>query len=252
MPDIVKQPSAPSELATVPATPESILQQAIAAKMDPTSMEKLYDLFRQMKADAARAAFSQAMSRFKSTCPAIPRRTPNPQFKAVDRNGVSRVRMFASLEDIGHTVRAPLAECGLSYRWGDAKIDAGVLTVPCIISHEGGHSESSSVPIVTESKAGCSDQQKFGIAQTYAMRYSLIAALGLTTCDEDDDGNMPADAGETITEEQAANLELAVQGVGGDVKRFLKMLGVEKFTLIPLSKYGPALAAVDKKRREAK
>ena len=239
------------ELATVPATPETMLQSAIDAKMDPASMEKFYDLFDRMKKDQAKAAHAEAMARFKALCPPIPRRTPNPQFKQVDRDGVSRPRMFASLEDIGSVIQKPLSECGLSFRFGEAKVTDGYLSMPCIIAHAAGHSESSSIPMPVESKAGCSDQQKFGIAQTYAMRYSLVAALGLTTTDVDEDGNDPG-AGEVVTAEQAANLDAAVAGVGGDPAKFLKMLGVEKYADIPLSRYGQALAAIEKKRKGAK
>lgn len=236
-----------TETRAIEATPESILQRAIDAKLEPASMEKFYALYQQMKADQARAAFAQAFSRFKSICPPVPRATPNPQFK-VERNGVRRDRMFASLEDIERTVRDPLGECGLSYRWTDAKIADGMLALSCEVAHTAGHSVESTVFLPVDSKAGCSEQQKFGIVMSYAQRYSLIQALGLTSCDVDEDGNMPGDAGDTISEEQASNLELAVENVSGDVKKFLAALGVEKFTLIPLSKYGKALELIERKR----
>ena len=238
-------------LATVPATPESMLQSAIEAKMDPAAMAGLYDLFRTMKADQAKAAFTVAFSAFKSECPPVMRRTENPQFK-VSRNGVSSARMFASLEDIAATVTPVLGRHGLSFRWGDAVVKDNTLTLSCIVSHIGGHSESSSVTMPLESSAGCSQQQKYGIADTYAQRYSLVRALGLTTCDEDTDGNGGGDSGEPITAEQAANLEMAVENVGGDRAKFLKMLGADTFAAIPLSKYRQAVAAIAKKREAQK
>jgi hypothetical protein len=215
-------------------------------------MEKFYALFERMKAAQAKQQFSEAMSAFKAACPPVQRRTLNPQFKTVDRAGVSKTRTFASLEDIAATVRDPLGEHGLSYRWTDSKVDAGMLTLNCEVRHVGGHSESSSVTLPIDSKAGCSEQQKFGIVMTYAQRYSLIQALGLTSCDEDEDGNEPADTGETVTADMAANLEAAVLSVNGDAKKFLQLLKAERFIDIPLSKYGYALAKIEEKRKGGK
>ena len=236
------------------ATPEALLSQAIEAKLDPAAMAEFYGLYRQMKADQARASFADALSAFKADCPPIPRRTPNNQFKKVDRNGVSGPSMFASLKDIDATIRGPLGKHGLSTRWTGAEIKDGILSLTCEVTHRDGHHESSRVQFPLESKAGCSEQQRYGIVMTYAQRYSLIQALGLTTCDEDTDGNLPGEpaASGPITAEQAANLELAVENVKGDKARFLKRFGADTFAAFPRAKYGDALVAIQEKREKGK
>lgn len=242
----------PGQLATASATPSilDILNTAVQNGMAPESLEKLVALHERMEANAARKAFVQAMAAFQASCPPVPRRTENNQF-FVTRNGVRKPRTYASLEDIKLTVRQPLAQNGLSYGWSDATLNGGQMTVSCVVSHVDGHSQSSSSTVPTASSAGCSEVQKMGIAQTYAMRYSLILALGLTSCDEDADGNdeVPVD---TITEHQAANLEAALDGIPNANKAaFLKWLQVDSFAKIPASMYAQALAAIERKRREA-
>lgn len=236
-------------LAMIPDAPPEIvlIQQALQMGRSSQEMKELLELVRDMRKDRAKQAFNDAMAKFKHECPPIPRRTENPQFK-VTRDGKTVVRKFASLEDIEETTRPHLGANGLSYRWGDMKIENGVLTMPCIVSHRGGHSESSqSMPMPVESKAGCSDQQKVGAAQTYAMRYSLIAALGLTSCDDDTDGE---DDPTTITEEQAIKLQERVESMNHPTIKtaearkasFLKRFGVTRFVDIPAARMGEAEA----------
>ena len=250
----------PNELVPLPKSPPheepsiaSIIAQGVQEKMPVETMQKLMELYERMNAVSARKQFTEAMSGFRAECPPIPRRTENTQF-SVTRNGVKSNRKYASLEDIEATIREPLGKHGLSFRWGDMTVTGTTMTLACIVSHVGGHSESSSVAMPVESRAGCSEQQKYGAAMTYAQRFSLIQALGLTSCDEDTDGN---ENPEKITESQAANLQAALDSLSGDAKKrattlagFLKFMDVERLSDIRLSRYGEAVAAIEKKRKQ--
>ena len=130
---------------------DSILAAAVDKGMSIEVLGQLVALKERLDANAARKAFFAAMAAFKAECPTVPRRTENPQFK-VTRNGTTRVRMFASLEDIEATIREPLGRHGLSFRWGDMAVANGVLTMACIVSHEEGHSESSAVSLPVENR----------------------------------------------------------------------------------------------------
>jgi hypothetical protein len=224
---------------------ERVLEIAVEKGMGPEGLEKLVALHERMTANAARRQFSAAMAAFKAECPPIPRRTENGQFK-VTNNGITRNRRYAALDDIEKTIREPLGRHGLSFRWGDAVIRDGSMTLTCIVSHPGGHSESSSVSMPIESRAGCSDQQKYGSAGTYAQRYSLIQVLGLTTCDDDDDGQGLPET--TITEHQAANLEALIAEVNADKGRFLRFYSVERLEDLPASQFQSAVRALEAKR----
>jgi hypothetical protein len=123
------------------------------------------------------------------------------------------------------------------------------MTVSCVVTHAGGHSKRSKMTLPVDSKAGCSEQQKYGAAQTYAQRYSLIQALGLTTCDEDDDGNAPAPDGPTISEQQQADLRALAAEVGADEAKFLRFVKVDDWSQIPVAGYTAVVRALEEKRR---
>jgi hypothetical protein len=161
--------------------------------------------------------------------------------------------MYASLDDIAATIRKPLGEHGFSYRWSDAIVEPGKLTLSCVVSHAGGHSKSSSITLPTESKAGCSEAQKVGAILTYAQRYSLINALGLTSCDEDTDGNAEATA-ETISEADLLSLEVALDSITPpvDVAKFREYMGVQRLADIPASKVRQAFDAIARRKAGGK
>lgn len=227
---------------------EGIIELAVREKMDPAGLEKLFALSERMGAAKARREFFAAMTAFKSSCPPVPRRTENTQFK-VNRDGAMVPRKYASLEDIADTTRGPLTENGLTYRWGDATIKDGAMTLTCIVSHVGGHSEPSAMTIPVESKAGCSEQQKYGTAGTYAQRYSLIQALGLTSCDEDADGQGPL---MVIDDTQAANIRALIDETKSDLPKFLQWVRVARVEDIPQDRYMECVKALDAKRRSGK
>jgi hypothetical protein len=229
----------------------AIIDKAAIHGVSVENLERMLAMAKDMRAEQAKAAYVLAMAEFQANCPAIPRKTVNSFFKTVDRNGVSKPRMYASLEDIGATIRPHLGPCGLSYKWSGMKVEGGVMSLDCIISHSKGHSERSTVSLPTESKAGASEAQKAGALMTYAQRYSLIQALGLTTCDEDDDGATASADVETITESQAADLDTAIENVKGNKVAFCRRFNIGRLSELPASKLGEALAMVEAKRREA-
>lgn len=217
------------------------------------ALERLVALDERMGARRAAQEFAEAMTKFKEICPPVPRRAENSQF-AVTRNGTKQARRYATLEDIEKTVRGPLGQCGLSFRWGNAKVENGAMTLPCIVSHIGGHSVEASVTLPLESRAGCSEAQKYGAVMTYAQRYSLVQALGLTTCDEDDDGNAP-DGGLSgfITPQQVDVLEaLLGQRPDGARARFLEYLGVSTLEEVPADRFEHLKRLLEAKIKEGK
>jgi len=237
-------------LATKTPHPMEIISAAVASGMPPEALGKLVELAERMDANNARKAFSEAMARFGSICPPVQRKTENSQFQ-ITRDGRKVNRMYASLDDIAATVRKPLAECGLSYRWSNAVVDGGKLTITCVVSHEMGHAESSSITLPTESRAGCSEAQKIGSVNTYAQRYSLVNALGLTSCDEDNDGNAEQ-LPECITEGQAIEIADLLEHSGADRGKFLEWIGAASIAQIPASKCESALDALRRRIRGGK
>lgn len=246
---IVRQmPDAP--LATRPVTDiGAIIELAVREGRSADEIEKLVGLFERMQDRQAGAAFYRAVSCFRADCPPIVRRSQNAQF-TVTRNGVKCPSLYASLDDIAKTVRKPLADNGLSYTWGTAAIEGNMLTISCILSHVDGHSETSAVTFPIDSPAGSSPQQKYGSTITYAQRYSLIARLGLTSCDDDNDGNEPDKPVELIDQKQIRQLEDLIDSVGANPGKFKAFMGVEWLKELPASEYDRAIRELERKKKK--
>jgi hypothetical protein len=227
-----------------------LLHLAIEKGVPVETLAKLVELHERVAAREAAKAFADAMTRFKAACPPVPRRAENTQFH-VTRGGVKVARRYASLEGIEATIRGPASDCGLSFRWGDARVDNGLLTLACIVSHTAGHSEASHVTLPLESRAGCSEAQKYGSVMTYAQRYSLVHAFGLTTCDEDLDGANGHEV-EYVTGEQADAIEALLNRCPpGTLDRMLKYVGVGTIDEIPAARYTALVSDLEKKAKAA-
>lgn len=211
------------------------------------ALERLAALMERETDRRARMAYIEALSRFRDQCPPIPKTRKNIQFSRVNRAGVKGPAMYADIEDIDRIARPIASANGLIWTW-NTTVDATHMHVTCKVLHVDGHTETATVSFPYESKAGASAQQKYSITQTYGMRYSLIAALGITTADADTDGNVPGQASETITDEQVADLTSLAEEVKANLPKFLAYMGVGALSDIPTADYSRAVSALEKKR----
>lgn len=223
----------------------SLMKLALQNKSDVDVLERLVTLKERVDKNNARAAFIAALSAFCAECPPIVKTRENSQFD-VTRNGVKRKAKYAPLEDIDRIARPIAAKHGLVWTW-DTTVDDKLMYVTCRVLHALGHSETATVSMPYASNAGSSPQQKYGSTQTYGMRYSLVAALGITTADEDTDGSSSGD-GESITEQQAADLDALIQEVGVNRARFLDFMECSSVADISVRDYPRAVRFLERKR----
>lgn len=225
-----------------------LLSLAIDRNVPVETIEKLVALHERMADRSAAMEFAEAMTAFRTECPPITKTQENSQFQ-VTRSGVKRNARFAPLEEIDRVARPVAARHGLTWTW-DTRIEGELMHVSCRVAHVGGHSVVTNVSMPFESKAGSSPQQKFGSAQSYGMRYSLIAAMGITTADEDVDGQ--GAQGESISDAQLADIMDLIEEVKPNLPNFLRYMGVEKVEDIRAGDFRKATAAlVEKRRRNA-
>lgn len=240
-----------------PGNPDitDIIRVAVENKTPGEELQKLLDVFKDIKGMEAKAAFNAAMSAFKAECPPIRCQTTSGQFTRVNRAGVKVAGAYAALGDISRVIDPVLGKHGLAYRWSDAIVggtSAGqTLTQVCVLSHAGGHSERASVTFPIESRAGASPQQKYGSTMTYARRYSLIAVLGLTTTDLDDDGAGSSEPANPISIDARDNLIDLLKETHADEARFLAFFGIETVGELPGNRYDEAVRMLGAKRRKA-
>jgi hypothetical protein len=96
----------------------------------------------------------------------------NPHFK----------NSYASLEAVTDTIRPHMQECGLFWYQAPGAIVDGAIQVRTVI----GHAETGeTIEGTMEMPLAKRDPQGAGSSLTYAMRYSLMAILGLPPTDDD-------------------------------------------------------------------
>jgi hypothetical protein len=175
---IVQQGSAQPAAET--HTPAALVALAVEKNFDIDKLERLLILQREWNADQAQKAFLAALSKFQAELPPITRSD------RVDAGRAGR-RKYASLGTINEAIRPYLYANGLSFRFRQHQGPDGI-SVTCIVSHRDGHSEETTLFAGADVSGGKNAIQSVGSTVTYLTRYTLTSALGLTTVDDDDDG----------------------------------------------------------------
>lgn len=157
------------------------IQQAIKANLPIETMEKLFALYERDKAGRAKEAYINALSKFQSECPVIQKTK-----KVMNKDGRTVRYQYAPLEDIIAQIKKPLTDNHLSYRW-EVENKPDFIKAVAIITHELGHSENSTFEVPIDKEGFMTAPQKYASALTFAKRYSLCDALGISTADEDTD-----------------------------------------------------------------
>lgn len=160
---------------------DTFITLALTQKAPIETLEKLFALQKEVKAEQAKSAFVEAHARFQSQCPVIEKTKI-----VMNKDGRSIRYKFAPLDSIVEQIKKPLADNGLAYTWTVENKD-GTMTAHCKVTHSMGHSESSSFTIPIDTEGYMTAPQKYASAQTFAKRYALCNALGISTGEEDTD-----------------------------------------------------------------
>ena len=160
-------------------TPMELLQIAVNKDADIGKLEALMNLQLKWEANEARKAFVKAMTEFKSNPPEILKN------KRVAYNQVAYDH--ATLDHVCKQITNGLSEHGISHRWRIEQNDA-LIRVTCILTHEAGHSEETTLSAGADMSGSKNAIQGIGSAVTYLERYTLLAATGLAAKNGDNDG----------------------------------------------------------------
>lgn len=215
-------------LATAPETalavrdtrPPALIAQAIDGGATPETIAQLLELQLRWEANEARKAYHHAMSAFKASAPRI------VKDKTVSYSGTSY--KHATLANVTNTINQALARHGLTAQWHTENVD-GMIAVTCTITHELGHSESTSLSGRPDDSGKKNAIQQVGSTVTYLQRYTLLALTGLATQDSDDD----AGAG-PLTDEEFSGYMDEIQRLQMNEPKLLRYLGLD--TLADLSR----------------
>lgn len=238
------RPTEPVVVRDRPAvTPMQMLQAALDQGADLAKLEQLMALQERWEANEARKAYVVAMARFKQNPPEILKRK-RVHFES--QKGTTDY-MHATLADVCAAAIKGLADVGISHRW-DVEQQNDRITVHCVLTHEQGHSERTTLTGSADQSGNKNAIQAIGSAVSYLQRYTLLAATGLATKDIDDDGRGASNV-DLITENQILDLEALITEVGVNREQFLRFCKIDRIDDMPVSKYKAAVAALNARRK---
>lgn len=167
--------------------PADLISQAIAQPdFDIEKLERLLAMKERWDKEQARKAFFESLSAFQEECPDL-RKTKAVHYKKDEPAAYH----YAPLSDIDRQIKPLLKKYGLSKRFEIVTNEGKITGVACIVTHSMGHSETTVMPTIADPSGGKNAIQAIGSGVQYGQRYALIAALGLTTADQDMDGRLP-------------------------------------------------------------
>lgn len=167
-------------------TPMDLISMAVSKDFDIDKLKELMGLQKDWKAQKALESFNAAFSKFQSIVPDMQK---NRKVDYKQKDSEKRVKYnYQDLGSIASHIKESLAACGLGYRWEQEEIGNEV-SVSCILTHAEGHIErGKALKGVADVSGGKTGIHAKASTITYLKRYTLVAILGLSSSEMDDDG----------------------------------------------------------------
>lgn len=233
------------------------IQTAAALGKDGVEViERLHAIRREERTAAAKAAFVRAMAAVQSEMrPIVKTYTGQHEVKTVvTTDGRKKRGLYAPFEAIAAALAPVIAANGIAYRFDRESRDQKEYVI-CIVSHADGHEQvASRFPAPADTGPGRNAIQAIASGETYAKRYALIDAFGITTADPDDDAEehgRSADASATITASQASAMRILADQVKANVPKFLSLWDASTFEEVRAADFDRAMRMLEQKRPAA-
>lgn len=182
---------APPDPAPGGSSAADLIRHAIDRNASVDQLERLMGLQERWEANEARKAFVVAMAACKAELPPTISKDHLVDFPAKQEDGgKGRVTYrHTTLANLVGEVLPIMARHGLShgYETEQDEKSSGRISVTCRIQHVMGHSETVRLSAYPDESGRKNKIQAIGSTVTYLQRYTLMAALGLASGDEDDD-----------------------------------------------------------------
>ena len=171
--------------------PLQILSDALASGVDIDKLERLMDMADRYEEKIAEKAFNAALAAFQAECPRIAK----DKLATVHmKSGGTYTYSYADLDQIMSKARPILGKHGLSVSF-DVEVSqgGGKIKSLCYVKHAAGYTNVTEFIVPLDEEMKVNDSQKMGSANSYANRYNVCNALGITTGEDDDAGALHGD-----------------------------------------------------------
>jgi len=173
-----------------------LLQLAIEKGANADQIAKLLDLHDRLADRERRLAYDSAMRDFKSETIVI-LKNEHVSYQPKDRSKDAVEYNYASLDNVCDVLIPRLAEHGIYHSW-KVDQDREYIKVSCTLRHEKGHFETTTLGGCPDVSGGKNPIQAIASTVSYLERYTLLAAVGMATKDQDDDARSAGDRDRTI------------------------------------------------------
>lgn len=223
-------------------SPMALIETALRLGASIEQTRELIAMQRDVEQYDARKQFFRAMADFQRECPPI-RKTKTAAIDSA-RTGTNYAYTWAPLDEIDRTVRPILSKFGLSYTW-DQEQTGDSCAVTCVVRHDAGHSEATTVKLKVGGSPGMSEQQKVASTMKNGKRFSVESALGLSTTDDVPDVE---DNSEKITEDQAVVIADLLAESKTPSARFFKHFGIGAVEELRAIDYAAAVTLLEERK----
>ena len=257
---LVRRNEAPLVEASPKRAPDfgDLLMLMKQENLPPDAIRELVGLAKDMEDRMAKSAFNRALIAMKADLPPI-YHSRRVHFESKKPGAPPTDYSYAELHEIEGTIAPFEQRHGLAHTYRERYLEGANVEVVCIIRHVEGHSVETpwTGPVDTNVRNSMNQTQRTASASSYAKRQALIMAYGLrivpapkpdgTTDPIDDDGWQ----GElqTITAEQAADLDALIDEVGAKRPAFLAWANVDRLSDFPARRFQEAVQLLEAKRR---
>lgn len=188
-----------------PATPADIVMYAMKNGGSIAEIREFMQLQREWEADQARKAFVADMAAFKLNPPEV---VKDKLVGYKNKDGTVTGYTHATLGNVTEAIVAGLARHGFSHRWIVDQA-GGMVTVTCMLTHKLGHTETTVMSGRPDDSGKKNGIQQVASTVTYLSRYTLLAATGIATKDQDDDDGAAAELDTSLADEWIAKVKAA-------------------------------------------
>lgn len=227
--------------------PNALLELMRGGQLSADAVRAVAEIYeRQLERDSI-SAFNAAMVRFQERCPRIDK-VQNIEFTT--KKGGKFKSAYAPLNHIVSIIGPHARAEGFSWTF-EPYYPENKVGVVCVLRHAQGHSIRVPFEVPVDADAYLSGAHTSASAASFAERYALCLALGITTWKRDDDGKAFTNSA-LITSEQAADLAMKCEAAGRGEAELCKRYGVSKFEELPSVNLPGIVGVLDQIIRERK
>lgn len=171
------------EITEYKASPVENIKKLLGSGLKVAELKEYMEMQLTWEKREAEKAFHVAMAEFKKNPPKILKSKKVTYKTSSGETSYSHAELGEITEAIGKS----LSLHGLNATWETEQENS--IKVTCTITHEDGHSQSTSLSSPPDNSGGKNSIQAIGSTITYLQRYTLLALTGLAATGQDNDGN---------------------------------------------------------------